>query len=191
MKRYHPFLVVLHWLLALMIIMGLVMGGQVLSATLNTDPEKLFYLKMHMSMGMGIFILMIIRLVVRFMTAKPPHADIGNGVLNQLGRAAHYLFYFVVILMAGSGLAIANMAGLPDIIFGGSGAELPTNFSEYPPRMVHGVLSAVLALLIVGHVGAFLYHQFVRKDGLFFRMWFGQRAKKKKESTSNVAEKKF
>lgn len=175
MKRYHPLLVVLHWLLALMIILGLVMGGKVLSATPNADPQKLFYLKMHMLMGMIILVLMVIRLVVRLMTAKPPHADIGNKFLNKLGSATHYLFYLVVILMAGSGMAIANMAGLPDIVFGGSGAALPADFSEYPPRMAHGILSVVLTLLIIGHVSAFLYHQLVRKDGLFSRMWFGQR----------------
>jgi len=175
MKRYHPFLVVLHWLLAVMIIMGLVMGGNVLSATPNTDPQKLLYLKMHMSAGILILVLMLVRLVIRFMTAKPPHADIGNGLLNKLGSATHYFFYLVVILMAGSGFAIANMAGLPDIVFGGSGVALPESFSEYPPRIAHGVLGVVLTLLIVGHVLAFLYHQFIRKDDLFSRMWFGQR----------------
>lgn len=175
MKRYHPLLVVLHWLLAVMIIMGLVMGGSVLSATPNSDPQKLLYLKIHMSMGMIILVLMLIRLVVRLVTARPPHADIGNGILNKLGSAAHYLFYLIVTLMAGSGIAIAGMAGLPDIIFGGSGAPLPADFSEYPPRIAHGILSVILTLLIAGHVGAFLYHQFIRKDGLFSRMWFGQR----------------
>lgn len=176
MKRYHPLLVILHWLLAIMIIIGLVMGGSVLSATPNSDPEKLFFLKMHMSAGIIILALMVIRFIVRFFTTKPPHADIGNSLLNKLGAMTHYLFYGVVILMAGSGLAIANMAGLPDIVFGGSGAALPESFDEFAPRMAHGALSVVLMLLIAGHVLAFLYHQYVRKDGLFSRMWFGKRS---------------
>lgn len=176
MKRYHPLLVMLHWLLAIMIIIGLVMGGNVLSNTPNSDPEKLFFLKMHMTSGMIILALMIIRFIVRLFTAKPAHADIGNSLLNKLGSMTHYLFYIVVILMAASGLAIANMAGLPDIIFAGSGAALPEDFSEFPPRIAHGILGTVLTLLIAGHVLAFLYHQFVRKDGLFSRMWFGKRS---------------
>lgn len=175
MKRYHGALVALHWLLAIMIIMGLVMGGRVLSATPNSDPQKLFYLQMHMSMGILILALMAIRLLVRFFTRKPPHADIGNALLNKLGVATHYVFYLVVFLVAGSGLAIANMAGLPDIVFAKSGAPLPSDFSEYPPRAAHGILTKLLILVIVGHVAAFLYHQFVRKDGLFSRMWFGKR----------------
>ena len=176
MKRYHPLLVILHWLLAIMIVMGLIMGGNLLAETPNSDPEKLFYLKMHMSAGMIILLLMVIRLVVRLFTEKPPHADIGNAFFNKLGVMTHYLFYGVVILTAGSGLAIANMAGLPEIIFAGSGAALPETFNEFPPRMAHGALTVVLTLLIAGHLLAFLYHQFVRKDALFSRMWFGKRS---------------
>ncbi|MEW8140281.1 MAG: cytochrome b/b6 domain-containing protein [Candidatus Thiodiazotropha endolucinida] len=176
MRRYHPALVLLHWLLAIMIVVGLIMGTNVLSATPNDAPEKLFYLKMHMSMGIIIFILMTTRLVIRFLTAKPPAADIGNSLINKLGIATHYLFYLVVILMGASGFATANMAGLPDIIFGDSGASLVSTFDDFPPRIAHGVLSSVLLMLIIGHVLAFLYHQYVRKDNLFSRMWFGRRS---------------
>lgn len=175
MNRYHPLLVVLHWLLALMIIGGLIMGTNVLAATPNDDPFKLLSLRMHMGMGIAILVLMLIRLATRLFTAKPPHADIGNALANRLGIAAHWLFYILVIAMCASGLATANMAGLPEIVFGGSGAPLPVDFSAYPPRKAHGVLATVLTLLILGHVGAGLWHQYVRKDRLFGRMWFGDR----------------
>lgn len=119
---------------------------------------------------------MIIRLFIRIFTSRPPSADIGNETLNKLGTATHYLFYVVVILMAGSGLAIANMAGLPEIVFGGLGAPLPESFHVYPPRIAHGILSIVLLFLIIGHISAFIYHQFIRNDALFSRMWFGKRS---------------
>ena len=175
MTRYHPFLVVLHWLLAIMIVIGLIMGGNVLSETPNSDPEKVFYLRMHMSMGIIILVLMIIRLVVRTKSQKPPHADIGNTLLNKLGVYAHYILYVLVFLMCASGIGISMMAGLPDIVFGGSGAPLPQSFEEFAPRAAHGVLATVLTIVVVSHVLAALYHQFIRKDGLFSRMWFGQR----------------
>jgi cytochrome b561 len=38
--------------------------------------------------------------------------------------------------------------------------------------MLHGVIAPMLALLIVLHVGAALYHQFVLKDNLLSRMWY-------------------
>ena len=182
MNKYHPFLVTLHWLLAIMIMMGLFMGSNVLSETPNSDPEKLFALRMHMSMGIIILVLMLVRLVVRFKTAKPAHADIGNTLLNKLGVMAHYLLYALVILMAASGIGISLLTGLPDIVFGGSGAPLPASFDEFPPRAVHGIIAKLLMLTIVAHVLAALYHQFVRKDGLFGRMWFGKRYSVKPKS---------
>lgn len=175
MARYHPVLVALHWLLALLIIGGLIMGGNVLAETPNSDPFKLTALTMHMSMGITILALMVVRLVLRLVTQKPPHADAGNTLINTAGKLAHWAFYLVVFALCASGLAIASAAGLPDIVFGGSGNPLPVNFDDIPPRAAHGAIATLLTLLFVGHVLAGLYHQFIRKDGLFARMWFGKR----------------
>jgi len=174
-RRYHPILVVLHWLLALMIIVGLLMGGLSLSETPNDDPAKLTSLMLHMGSGLAILALMIGRLVARLFTAKPPHADIGNDVLNKGASAAHWVFYVLVVVMCASGIAISQIAGLPDIVFGGSGDPLPATFDNLLPRAVHGITATLLWLLIGGHVLAALYHHFVRKDGLLGRMWFGNR----------------
>lgn len=175
MKRYHPLLVALHWLLAGMIIFGLVVGGNVLAETANDDPAKLFGLKIHMGMGITILVLMILRLVIRFSTAKPPHADIGNTLLNKAGALTHWVFYLLVFAMCGSGIGISYLTGLPAIVFGGSGDPLPVDFHDLAPRAAHGVLATLLGVLIVAHVAAGLYHQFIRRDGLFSRMWFGPR----------------
>lgn len=40
----------------------------------------------------------------------------------------------------------------------------------------HGFSWTVLLLLLILHVAAALYHQFFRRDNLFGRMWFGNRA---------------
>jgi cytochrome b561 len=174
-RRYHPVLVVLHWLLALMILGGLLVGGLVLAETPNDDPAKLTSLLLHMVSGLTILALMIGRLGLRLFTAKPPHADIGNGLLNTGASAAHWALYLLVIGMSVSGIVMSNTAGLPDIVFGGSGAPLPENFDDLAARTVHGIISTLLWLLIAGHVLAALYHHFVRKDGLLRRMWFGDR----------------
>ncbi len=176
MKKYHPALVALHWLLAALIVIALVAGSQILAKTPNADPTKMFGFKAHMGNGIIILVLMITRFAIRFFTAKPPHTDIGNDLLNKGAIWAHYAIYVVVIAMSLSGLALANAAGLPDIVFGGSGDPLPADFSEYTARAVHGIVSKLLMLLLLTHVLAALYHQFVRKDSLFSRMWFGTRS---------------
>ena len=80
----------------------------------------------------------------------------------------------MVLLMAGSGVAMSVLAGLPQIVFGGVGS-LPANFDALPPRAVHGIVAKLLALAIGLHIAAALYHQFVRRDGLLSRMGFGPR----------------
>lgn len=175
-RRYHPILVTLHWLLAALIIVMLVVGKTVLTATPNSDPSKLFALQMHMITGTVILVLMAIRLVVRLRTATPPRADIGNEMLNRGGVLVHWLLYLLVFAMVATGIGISALAGLPDIVFFGSGAPLPDNFDAYPPRAGHGLFSALLIGLILAHAAAAFYHHFGRRDGLLRRMWFGSRA---------------
>lgn len=54
--------------------------------------------------------------------------------------------------------------------------RLPASFDDLAPRAAHGFFATALALLIAAHVAAALYHQFIRKDGLLGRMWFGKRS---------------
>lgn len=173
MKRYHPYFVALHWLMALMIIALLVVGNSILAETPNSDPEKIDLLRIHMSVGTLILVLMVIRLAVRLFKPRPAPAESGNPVLNRLGTSVHYLFYLAVIAMGASGTGIAILAGLPEIVFGGSGAPLPADFLKFPPRIAHGYLATFLMALIVLHFAGFVFHQFIRKDNLFNRMWFG------------------
>ena len=175
MKKYHPLLVALHWILVPMLMLALVMGGNVLVEIPNDSAEKIGALKGHMIMGLIIGSLMVLRLITRLFTKKPPHADIGNAFVNKIGVLAHYVLYLLVLIMAASGMATSLQAGLPDIIFGGSGAALPETFAIYAPRIAHGIIAKALFAMIILHVLGALYHQFITKDGLFSRMWFGKR----------------
>jgi cytochrome b561 len=60
-------------------------------------------------------------------------------------------------------------------VFQPNGGSLPDSFAVFPTFQAHAALATLLVILIVSHVSAALYHQFVLKDGLFRRMWFGER----------------
>jgi len=174
-SRYHPALVSLHWLLAFLILFSLGMGTFLLKEIPNSSPDKIFALRGHMIAGIVILVLMLVRLVVRVTTARPAPAATGNALLDRLAMLAHYGLYVLVILMAASGIALSVQSGLGDIVFGGSGAPLPESFAAFTPRRVHGLIASLLLALVALHVLASLYHQFIRRDGLFSRMWFGKR----------------
>jgi cytochrome b561 len=125
--------------------------------------------------GAAILALMITRFVIRLLSARPEPATIGSPVLDRIARISHIAFYGLVGGMVATGLATAVLAGLPDIVFGGSGAALPESFAVFPTRVIHGVLAKLLATLIFIHASAALYHHFIRRDRLLARMWFGRR----------------
>ncbi|MGC2520166.1 MAG: cytochrome b/b6 domain-containing protein [Burkholderiales bacterium] len=148
-----------------------------LATTPNSDPRKIGILKLHMAGGMLILFLMIIRFIVRMMISRPAHATIGYPLLDRVAPVTHYGLYVLVVLMAGTGYATAILPGLPEIVFAGSGAPLPSTFTTYPTRVAHGAIATLLAAFIALHVLAAFYHQFVRKDSLLQRMLFGHRVR--------------
>src|SRR5579872_154744 len=173
-SRYHPALVVLHWALAFLIIAALALGALVMVKIPNTDPHKLEALRSHMSGGMAILVLMLIRLVIRARTAHPPTVSAGHPLLDRLAWLSHRMFYGTVIIMAGSGIIMALQTGLFDTVFLGNG-NLPADFWAFPVRGVHYVASRILMTLIALHVVAAFYHALVLRDGLLRRMFFGRR----------------
>ena len=175
MTRYHPALVALHWLIAVMILMGLFFGKAVLVSMDNADPTKAEGLGGHMTIGIIVGVLLVVRLIVRIASEKPPHAATGNARLDRIGAATHWVLYALVALMVLSGLGTAFAGDLFPIVFGGSGDPIPETLTDLAPRIAHGLVSNLLIVLLLLHVAAALYHQFVLRDGLFRRIWFGKR----------------
>jgi cytochrome b561 len=174
-SRYHPLLVTLHWVLAALIIATLTLGFFGLATTPNSDPQKIGVLRVHMAGGMLIFALMVIRFVARIRTLRPAHATTGYPLLDRIAPISNYGFYVVVVLMTGTGFTTGILTGLPAIVFSGSGPSLPPTFMIYPTCVAHRYIAVLLVSFIILHVLAVFHHQFVRKDALFRRMYFGRR----------------
>jgi len=138
------------------------------------DTAKLAPLAIHMTIGILTLIVIVVRFVARMKLSKPAYASTGNAFLDWLGKFVHYALYVLVFLMTISGMSLSIQAGLPSIVFFGSGASLPADFYDFTARMLHGFIAPTLALLVLLHVGAALYHQFMLKDNLLSRMWYGK-----------------
>lgn len=114
-QRYHPWLVLLHWVLAVLILLQLCAGFFGLAQTPNGDPNKLDVLRTHMASGMLVLFLMLVRLAVRWRTAQPPQG---------LRRYLHYGFYALVVALAATGMTTTLLARLNEIVFARSGEPL-------------------------------------------------------------------
>src|SRR5262245_57659982 len=174
LSRYHPMLVALHWVSAVLILVALATGAIWLKVTPNSSPDKIPQLAAHMALGVAILVLTVGRLVVRNITALPERATAGHVLLDRLAVATHYGLYAAIILMAISGIVTAAMASLPAFVFRASNSPLPESFSDLPPRIAHGLLAQAIVALILLHLLGTLYHHLFRKDPLLRRMWFGR-----------------
>ena len=172
-SRYHPLLVVLHWILAVLVIAALALGALVMAKIPNTDPMKVEALRSHLIGGTLILVLMLGRLVLRLRTEHPAAASAGHPLLDRIAWLSHRLLYVAAIGMPVSGLILALQSHLPWILFGGD--KLPADFWVYSFRTVHYALSRMLMVLIALHVAGALYHTLLLRDGLLRRMFFGRR----------------
>ena len=75
--------------------------------------------------------------------------------------------------MALSGVGTMLIANLTPIL-SGSAMPVPDHLLGYPPYAVHGLTGWLLIGLLGLHIGAAGFHQFIRKDNLHARMWFGR-----------------
>ncbi len=174
-ERYHPLWVVAHWVAGILILVSLYGGIAVMRHVPNVAPDKAGMLAGHAIAGIVILAFMLLRLILRATTKKPRPADVANVWLNRLRRTVHVSIYVVVLAMISTGIGTLGMSGAFPVVFGQPGT-LPESFWEYPPRLGHMFFSRVLLVLLALHVAGALYHQFVRKDGLIGRMWFGRRS---------------
>jgi cytochrome b561 len=172
--RYHPVLVVLRWLLALLVPTALALGTFVMARIPTNDPTKIDALRGHMAGGVLILTLMLVRLVMRSGSSRPARASAGSAFLDGLAWLSHRLLYIGVIGMALVGLSLALETGILGILIG-EHPQMPADFWAYKLRTAHYLISRALWALIALHIAGALYHSLIRKDGLLRRMWFGRR----------------
>ena len=168
--RYGSVAIAIHWLSALAVILAFVAGMVLANAEPVPVPAPL--LVAHIVLGLSVFALTLLRIVWWLVADDRPPLPADQPRLQQLAaRIVHGLLYLILILMATSGIVTIVASGAIGAL--ASGAPLP-DFAGLMPRAAHGVMSKLLLVLLVGHIGAALYHQFVRRDRLLARMGVGR-----------------
>lgn len=169
--RYGTVAMVIHWLSALLILGLLISGFR--AAGLDDADSKAAILRIHAVVGVSVLALTLIRIAWWLFADRRPADPAGMPrIQGRAARAVHLLFYAALVGMAASGLGMIVLSGAGEILFGGAPGPLP-NFTDYPPRFVHGFGAFVLLALVAAHLAAAAYHQFVMRDRLLSRMGIG------------------
>ena len=164
----------LHWLLFALVI-GMLMGGSVLSF-LPSGGVKAFVVVGHKSIGVVVFLLMLVRLLWRSTNPSPQFLGT-NPVLNYIAHLLHIVLYILLILQPLTGILMSKAYGYPVSVFGVF--ELPALVWQSPSlgsffRQVHGVTAVLLTVVIAIHAAAALKHHFIDRDRTLMRMIKGQ-----------------
>lgn len=159
-KRYHPLLVTLHWLTVLLMFGAASLAEDHGRAPINT----------HMVLGALLLLVLLVRVVVRFTTKQPEWADTGNKFLNQTGKLVHLGLYLASFFILGLGALIAYNRNLIGYVMGTTTSVGRAGFIGN----IHHLGWVLAMLLILAHIGAAFYHQFIIKDNLLARMWYGK-----------------
>lgn len=172
-SRYGAIPITTHWLSAIFILAAIVTGLQAGNAI---DPAaKVGFLRIHIPAAIIVLTLTLFRIVWWWFIDRKPLPVSGPPLWQErLARIVHLALYVVILGMIASGIGMIVLSGAGPTVFGESRIPLP-NFHNYPPRIPHGLGANLLLALLAAHTGAALYHHFIRRDDLLWRIWYGRR----------------
>lgn len=165
---------VLHWVTAALVLTMIPIGIAMANADFGDAQDTLYHL--HRSIGAILLPIMLGRLLWRLRHPAPPlPADIP--ALQQFAaHATHWALYVLLIAQAMVGWIATSAYRAPILVFWLF--ELPPIWPVDRPfseRMfgLHRLLGITIVVVLCAHIGAALYHHFVRRDRVLMRMVSG------------------
>lgn len=157
--------------------------------TEEKTPENWVALQLHLSVGVTIAVIVVLRIIWR-LSNRPPDLEPGSKLEHLAAHLGHYALYLIMIIMPISGYIGTGVDTEFFFIFDIPKFESTTLFQslvsdglgltfkefEKPIDFIHkDILGAWLVwLLILGHASAAMYHHFVKKDGTLKKMTVGK-----------------
>ena len=176
--------ILLHWIVAAAFIANyLVIYYSHWFVTPKTDLARSLF-SYHTAIGVSVVVFVVLRIVWRLMNPQPKAVP-GTKFEHFAAHSAHVLLYFVMIVVPLSGYfgtggpsqlfffieipRFADTAIFSTLVEGWMG--LSWEQFEAPMDFIHKQGGAyVVWVLVLAHVGAALYHHFIRKDVVLKRM---------------------
>lgn len=171
-SRYSTVSIVLHWTIAVLVIVNVLLGGAFEDAA---PPDKVEALMWHKSVGVTIFALTLLRLGWRIAHPWPPLPETTPGWQGALARFTHVAFYVLLLAIPLMGWATVSAAGAPAVPLYGvipwpnlplpRGDDLADGLGD-----THKTLVKAVYVLLALHVAGALKHHFLDKDVVLSRM---------------------
>ena len=162
---------VLHWLTAVLVLTMIPIGLVMANFSLGPTGDVLY--DIHRSFGAVLIPIILVRLAYRLAHPPPPLPDDIPTPQRLAANLMHWALYILLIVQGFVGWIATSAYRAPIKVFWLF--ELPPIWPVDQPfseRMFgwHRLLGITMAVLICMHIGAALYHHFVRKDDVLMRM---------------------
>jgi cytochrome b561 len=168
---YTPTARLLHWLTAVIVVTLIAVG--LVMTRMPEGPAQTVLFDLHRSIGWLVLPLVLVRLLYRLTHPPAPLPSDIPAIQRFAAEASHWLLYAALIAQPMIGWLGMSTYGHPIRFFWLF--DIPNIWPKNEPLseklfVLHDYLGYALALLICGHVGAALFHHFVRRDAVLMRM---------------------
>jgi cytochrome b561 len=169
-RRYGSVAIVLHWTIALLILVQIGLGWWMNEVLPDHSPAQAQILGLHISLGLTILLLVLVRIGWRLAHPAPPLPASLPHWERLLAGASHFLFYLLMLALPLTGWAMVSLGQHPISFWGLPWPHLPGmgRLAGTNPRPLRRTLQHVhtyyliwiVLLNLALHVAGALWHQF-------------------------------
>jgi cytochrome b561 len=166
-----PIAKLFHWAIALLIFTQFALGW--IAESYRLSPTKIQLFVWHKSIGILVLLLVVLRLVWRFVNPSPALPTNTPKSEALAARTSHALLYALMLAMPLSGWIINSAANIPLRVFWWwplPAIVAPDKALEEIAKAVHLTLFVTLAVVVAVHIAAALRHHFVKRNDVLVRM---------------------
>jgi cytochrome b561 len=163
-------MVVLHWLTVLCLVLAASLI--LLREEVEGRAVRQWLLEGHRHFGLFVLGLFFLRVALRLRLGKRHDADAASPLLRALAGLTHVVMYALLLTLPVLGWALSQSMGKPVHLFAITLPELVAPDPDLADTLGAWHVDAAWALLglILLHIGAALWHHFVRRDDTLRRM---------------------
>lgn len=163
----------LHWLTVLLLLVIIPVGIWIRFFEPADQAFKLRLYNVHESLGVLVFVLVLVRIANRWLNPPPPLPADLPGLMRLAAHTTHIGLYVLLVLMPVTGFLATNAWGFPLSVFNVIPIPSPVGKDEALAKVLsflHWCGAITIGLLILAHLGGVVHHTFIRRDGLLRRM---------------------
>jgi len=171
LKKHHPLTIALHWGTVLCVVIAVC--SILFREAIGDKFWRILLLETHRQCGLLVMLGVAARLYVRQRHGMENHMQGMHPLMQLAAKAAHWMLYAALVALPLLGWAATNAHNVGVRLFGAIPLPWISEVdSEWADTLTdyHSLGAWALLAMVVMHVGAALFHHFIRRDAVLWAM---------------------